>query len=259
MSALEGVAATPKRPAHITGAEVEQKRSVMTLSVIICVRNERSTVLEIIKRVQEATLRDGWTKQIIVVDNLSIDGTRDILQHVTDGNVRVIYQTTNLGRGHSVRTGIPLCEGQYTILQDADLEYHPQEYHALLDEALAKDLDVVYGSRALKGRGYHVYRLNEWGIRGLTWLTNLLFGTHYTDVATCYKLMRTNLLKALPLRSNGFDLDFELSAKFSKRRWNIGEVQIDYHPRTYAQGRKMKVWRNGFRALWVLLRERLSP
>lgn len=260
MSAVKGLA-VEARSSQATGAGAAagiKPLSVMKLSVIICVRNEKDTILEMIKRVQEATLREGWTKQIIVVDNQSTDGTRELLGTVNDENVHVIYQTENRGKGHSFRAGIALCEGEYTIPQDADLEYHPQDYDALFEKALDERCDVVFGTRAARGRGYHTYRLNEWGIRALTWLTNRLFGTRYTDVATCYKLMRTDLLKSFQLSSNGFDIDFELSAKFAKSHWKIGEVSIGYTPRTYEQGRKMKVWSNGFRALWVLIRERLS-
>lgn len=227
----------------------------MKLSVIVCVRNEKDTILEVIDRIQKVSLGDGWTKEIIIVDNLSTDGTREILRELKQENIQVVYQTVNLGKSNSIRTAIPLCSGDFTIPQDADLEYHPIEYPALIAYAQNKNLDVVFGSRVKKNRRYHAYRINEWGIKGLTWLINLLFATNYSDVATCYKLMRTKALKTLKLKSTGFDLDFELSAKFSKLNWRIGEIKIDYESRTFEQGRKMKAWRNGFRALRVILRE----
>lgn len=231
----------------------------MVLSVIMCVRNEKDTILEIVDRVQKVDLGSGWSKDIIIVDNLSTDGTREILRTLDGKNgIRVIYQTVNLGKSHSVRTAIPLCKGDYAIPQDADLEYNPKDYKPLIDKALMERLDVVIGSRSLGGGRYHVYRVNELGIKVLTWITNILFGTEYSDVATCYKLMRTELLKSFKLQSNAFNLDFELSAKFAKHNIKVGEVAIDYQSRTFEQGRQMKAWRNGIQAFWVIIRERLT-
>ena len=228
----------------------------MMLSVIICVYNERDTVLTVIERVQQADLGEGWTKELIVVDNCSTDGTRELLLGVTAPNVKIIYQPRNLGKGTSVRTAIPHCHGEYSITQDADLEYDPQEYRGLLDKALAEGLDVVYGSRVLAGKRYHHYTENYWGVRALTSLTNLLFGSRFTDVATNYKLVRTSVLQSLDLRASGFELDFELSDKLALATRRIGEVPIAYSPRTYAQGKKIRA-SDGLRALWVILRDRL--
>jgi len=228
------------------------------LSVIICVFNERETVLEILDRVQRADLGDGWSREIIIVDNYSTDGTRELLEHIDADNVRVIFQTSNFGKGNSVRTAIPYCSGEFSITQDADLEYHPKQYKALIENALEKDLDVVYGSRVLSGKRYHYYARNYWGVRALTLLTNILFGANYTDVATNYKLIRTPLLQSLKLTCSGFDLDFELSDKLALATKRIGEVAIDYEPRTYAEGKKIHA-ADGLRALWVILRDRFVP
>lgn len=228
----------------------------MMLSVIICVYNERETVLTVIERVQQAPIAEGWSKELIVVDNCSTDGTRELLQGLTALNVKVVYQPKNMGKGTSVRTAIPLCHGEYTITQDADLEYHPQEYRALLDKALAEDLDVVYGSRVLSGTRYHHYTENYWAVRALTFLTNLLFGSRFTDVATNYKLVRTPILQSLQLTTSGFELDFELSDKLALATRRIGEAPISYAPRTYAEGKKIR-GSDGLRALWVILRDRL--
>ena len=230
----------------------------MKLSVIICVFNERETVLEILDRVQRADLGDGWSREIIIVDNYSTDGTRELLEQIDADNVRVIFQTSNFGKGNSVRTAIPYCSGEFSITQDADLEYHPQQYKALIENALEKDLDVVYGSRVLSGKRYHYYARNYWGVRALTLLTNILFGANYTDVATNYKLIRTPLLQSLKLTCSGFDLDFELSDKLALATKRIGEVAIDYEPRTYAEGKKIHA-ADGLRALWVILRDRFVP
>lgn len=229
----------------------------MKLSVIICVFNERDTILEIIRRVQAVDLGD-WQRELIVVDNYSTDGTRELLQTVTAPNVRVILQPRNMGKGASVRTAIPLCAGDYTITQDADLEYDPAEYPRLLNKALSEGLEVVYGSRVLGGKRYHYYAANYWAVRLLTLITNLLFGARYTDVATNYKLVRTSILQSLKLTCNGFDLDFELSDKLALATRKIGEVPISFNPRTYAEGKKIRL-RDGLRAYWIVFRDRFVP
>ncbi len=230
----------------------------MKLSVIIPVYNERETILEIISRVQSVDLGPGWDKELIVVDNCSTDGTRDLLQAVTASNVRLVLQPRNLGKGTSVRTGIELASGDFTITQDADLEYNPTEYPKLLDKVIKEDLDVVYGSRVLGGKKYHHYAANYWTVRVLTLLTNILFGAPYTDVATNYKLMRTTILKSLKLTCSGFDLDFELSDKLALATRRIGEVPISYTPRTYEQGKKIRLM-DGLHAFWVIFRDRFIP
>ncbi|MBI4631071.1 MAG: glycosyltransferase family 2 protein, partial [Chloroflexi bacterium] len=225
----------------------------MKLSVIICVYNERETILEIIKRVQSVDLGD-WQRELIVVDNCSTDGTRELLKTVTAPNVKIVYQSKNMGKGNSVRTAIPLCSGDYSITQDADLEYNPQEYPKLIQKAVSGNLDVVYGSRVLGGKKYHHYAANYWGVRFLTLLTNFLFGAHYTDVATNYKLMRTPILQSLKLTCSGFDLDFELSDKLALVTKRIGEVPIGFNPRTYQQGKKIRLW-DGLHAVLIVLRD----
>ena len=228
----------------------------MKLSVIICVYNERETILQVIERVQGADLGGDWARELIVVDNCSTDGTRELLQSVTAANTKIIYQPRNMGKGTSVRTAIPHCNGDFTITQDADLEYDPGEYRRLLDKALADDLDVVYGSRVLGGKRYHYYARNYWGVRFLTVLINLLFGSRFTDVATNYKLMRTSVLQSLVLTSSGFELDFELSDKLALATRRIGEAPISFRPRTYKQGKKIRAI-DGLRALRVIIRDRL--
>ena len=170
----------------------------------------------------------------------------------------MIFQAENSGKGYSVRTAIPRCTGDFSITQDADLEYHPRHFARLLSHATDQGLDVVYGSRVLGGRRYHSYAINYWAVRFLTALTNLLFGSQYSDVATNYKLVRTSLLQSLRLTCTGFDLDFELSDKLALATRRIGEVPIDFEPRTFAQGKKIRA-RDGMRAFWVILRDRFVP
>lgn len=230
----------------------------MKLSVIICVYNERETILEVIGRVLAVNLGSSWERELIVVDNCSTDGTRELLQTVTAPNVKIVYQPRNMGKGNSVRTAIPMCTGDYTITQDADLEYDPAEYPRLLEKAVGENLDVVYGSRVLGGKKYHYYAANYWAVRLLTYLTNLLFGANYTDVATNYKLVRTTILKSLKLTCSGFDLDFELSDKLALATKRIGEVPISFKPRTYEQGKKIR-FKDGLHAYWVVFRDRFIP
>jgi glycosyltransferase involved in cell wall biosynthesis len=210
--------------------------------------------MEVLRRVQLADVGINWEKEIVVVDNYSTDGTRELLRDYHAANTRVIMQSENFGKGHSVRTAIPLCRGDFTITQDADLEYHPRQYATLLSRALADDLDVVYGSRVLGGKRYHHYAVNYWAVRALTWLTNRSFGANFTDVATNYKLVRTKLLQSLQLRCSGFDLDFELSNQLALATERIAEVPIDFEPRTYAQGKKIGL-RDGMRAFRVIMRD----
>lgn len=230
----------------------------LKLSIIIPVYNEQETILEILHRVQAVSLGDGWQKELIVVDNCSTDGTRELLQSVTSPNVKIVYQPRNMGKGNSVRTAIQLCTGDFAITQDADLEYDPADYPRLLDKVLQENLDVVYGSRVLGGKRYHYYAANYWAVRVLTLLTNTFFGAPYTDVATNYKLVRTSILKSLTLTCSGFDLDFELSNKLALATKRIGEVPISFSPRTYEQGKKIRL-RDGLRAFWILFRDRFIP
>ena len=228
-----------------------------TLSIILCCRNEKLTIEKILDKINSLSLVQPWKKEIIIVDNCSTDGTKDLLLNYCADNVQIIMQPENRGKGHSVRTAIPLCNGDYTITQDADLEYDPRQYAKLLQHALSNKLDVVYGSRVLGGKYYHNYRLNYWVVRGLTHLTNWFFGARFTDVATNYKLMRTELLQSLELQCSGFDLDFEISNKIALMTDKIDEVSIDYEPRTYAEGKKIGLI-DGILALWVIVRDRVK-
>lgn len=223
----------------------------LKLTVVISAYNERNTIMTVIRKVQEVAL----DKEIIVVDNCSTDGTRELLQQV-DRDVRVIFQPKNLGKGTSIRTAIPYSTGEYLIIQDADLEYDPQDYYRALEEAQRKNSDAVYGSRVLGGRNTRYLR-NYFGVRLLTFLTNWLFRSHLTDVATAFKMVRTSVLKQLTLKSTGFDLDFELTNKLCKGGWHIDEIPISYAPRSFEEGKKIRA-KDGLRALYVILRDRLS-
>ncbi|MFQ6101160.1 MAG: glycosyltransferase family 2 protein [Anaerolineae bacterium] len=230
----------------------------MKLSIIVCVYNERDTVLTVLDRVQGVDLGPGWEREIIVVDNFSTDGTRELLQSVDLPDVRVIFHPRNLGKGTSVCTGIAHCTGDYAIIQDADLEYDPADYSTFLDRVANEHPAAVYGSRTLGGRAIYKYVANYLGVRFLTWLTNLLYGGRLTDVATGAKMVRVELFKSLHLTGSGFDLDFELTAKILRAGHEIVEVPITYRPRTIAEGKKIRPW-DGLRAIKVIIRDRLLP
>ena len=226
------------------------------LSIIMCVYNERASVRPVLERIHAVQPVDGWEKEIIVVDNYSTDGTREILRSLNMPDVRVIFHERNLGKGASVRTGFRQATGDYAVIQDADFEYDPAELTRFMATAAETGADAVFGSRTLGGRAVYKYRKNYLGVRGLTALTNLLFGGRLSDVAVGTKLVRRDVFHALNLRGSGFDLDFELPCKLLKRGYRIVEIPISYQPRTVAEGKKIRAVQDGLRALRVILRER---
>jgi glycosyltransferase involved in cell wall biosynthesis len=226
------------------------------LSIIICVYNEVASVLPVIDQVRAVALSTGWSKEIIVVDNFSSDGTREQLQSLTYSDVRVILHPRNLGKGASVRTGFCEATGDYGVIQDADFEYDPRELALFTARALESDVTAVFGSRTLGGRHIYKYAQNYWGVRFLTTMTNLLFGGHLSDVAVATKMVKVDVFRALNLQGSAFDLDFELPCALLKHHYVIVEVPVSYKPRTIAEGKKIR-WTDGLHAMWVILRVRL--
>ena len=231
----------------------------MELSIIICAYNERKTILDAIRQVHAVDLGPGWGKEIIVVDNFSTDGTRELLQSVDLPGVRVIFHPRNLGKGASVRTGIAEASGDYFVIFDADLEYEANDLPRLVAEIVPDDTIAVFGSRTLGGRKIYRYAKNYWGVRFLSMVANLLYGGRLTDIAAGTKLVRLDVVRSLDLDSSGFDLDFELPCKLLQRDYDISEVAVAYHPRTVEEGKKIRAFRAGFRALWVILKTRFHP
>lgn len=225
------------------------------LSVIICCYNERATILDVLARVQAVDL-GHWNREVIVVDNASTDGTRELLETVTYADTRIIYQPVNMGKGTSIRTAISHLTGDYAVIQDADFEYNPQDHVALLAEVEAGAV-AVFGSRTLGGQRRYRYAHAYAGVRIITWTMNLLFGGRLTDAATATKMVRSDILKSLNLVGSGFELDFELPDKLLLAGFQIMEVPISYEPRTYAQGKKIQV-SDGIHAFAVMLRDRLG-
>jgi dolichol-phosphate mannosyltransferase len=230
----------------------------MKLSIIICVYNEIETFSTVLESVRAVDLGSDWEKEIIVVDNFSTDGTRELLQDLDLPEGQIVFHPRNLGKGTSVRTGIAHCTGDYAIIQDADLEYEPAEYPIFLAQIEEQRPAAIYGSRTLGGRAVYEYAANYMAVRIFTWMTNLLYGARLTDVATGSKMVRCDVLKSLNLTSAGFDLDFELTDKILRAGYEIVEVAVTYCPRTIAEGKKIRAW-DGLGALRVIVRDRLIP
>ena len=231
---------------------------VKRLSIVMCVYNERLSVLPVLERVRAVEPADGWETEVIVVDNCSTDGTRELLLTLDAPEVRVIFHERNFGKGESVRTGFREATGDYAAIQDADFEYDPAELTRFMAKAAETNADAVFGSRTLGGRAIYKYRKNYVGVRGLTLVTNILFGGRLTDVAVGTKTVKRSVFNALRLTANGFDLDFELPCKLLKRGCHIVEIPISYKPRTVAEGKKIRAIRDGLRALGVILKERFT-
>jgi glycosyltransferase involved in cell wall biosynthesis len=229
----------------------------MMLSIVICAYNERKTIMDAVSQAHAIALQPGWKHEVIVIDNCSTDGTRELLESVRLPDVRVFLQPHNMGKGASVRRGIAEACGDYFVIFDADLEYEAPDLARMVAQVSPGRTVAVFGSRTLGGRRIYKYAKNYWGIRFLTMVANLLYGGNLTDIAVGPKLVRLDVVKSLGLGGSGFDLDFELPCKLLKRGYQIAEVPIAYHPRTVEDGKKLDTpFRTGLRALWVILRTR---
>ena len=209
----------------------------------------------VLDKVLQVELGSGWEKQVIIVDNYSTDGTRDLLAAISSPQVEVVFHPRNLGKGASIRTGIAHATGEYAVIQDADTEYDPADLARLLKKAVELEADAIFGSRVLGGQRRYKYAHAYWGMRSLSMFTNLLCGSRLTDVGVATKMARTAVLQSLRLRGENFDLDFELPVKLVRSGHTIHELPISYSPRTYEEGKKIKV-QDGLRAFWIILRER---
>ena len=223
------------------------------LSVVMPVFNEKATIDEIIRRTLAVPLR----VQLIVIDDCSTDGTRDMLTALQrELGFTLVLQPQNAGKGSALRRGFQEVRGDLVVIQDADLEYSPEEFPELIELICDGRADVVFGSRFL-GR-HRVFMFTHYmGNRFLTMATNVLYNTMLTDMETCYKVMRAEVLRSMTLEANGFGIEPELTAKIFKRGYRVYEVPISYDGRSYEEGKKIG-WRDGFVALWVLLKFRLT-
>ena len=226
------------------------------LTIIMPVYNERSFVLEILRRVRELPI----DKEIIIVDNCSTDGTRELIQNIAHSDVRIILQQRNMMKGNSVKRGMSVARGQYVVVQDGDLEYDPHDLVKMLAVMQQEDVLAVFGSRILGAQvsGNPLPRsIHRVGAGFINWVFHLLFQSSLSDVASCYKMAGRQTLQSLHLRCDGFDLDYEVAAKLqllSRRlQHKIIEVPINYTPRTVAEGKKIN-WKDGLHALATLWR-----
>lgn len=227
----------------------------MKLSVVIPVFNERATIEQIVKVVRVADVSDI---EIIVVDDGSTDGTQQVLKEKISSQVsQIIYQPHNMGKGAALRAGFAAATGDVVLVQDADLEYNPVDYPMLLEPILTGKADAVFGSRFMGGRPHRVlYFWHMVGNRFLTLLSNMFTNLNLTDVETCYKAFRAEVIKNLDLRENRFGFEPEVTAKLAKAKCRIYEVGISYNGRTYSEGKKVN-WKDGFHAIYAIVRYNL--
>lgn len=225
----------------------------MLLSVIIPVYNEKGTIRAIVDRVQAVPIN----KEIIIVDDGSKDGTREILQELAmQDNIRVFLHEKNKGKGAALSTGLKHVSGDYVVFQDADLEYHPEEYMRLLEPIIKGDADVVYGSR-FKGSGRAFLFWHKMGNIFLNFVTNVLYNSTLTDMETCYKMFRRDVINGITIESNRFNVEPEVTAKILKQGYRVYEVPISYSGRDFSEGKKI-TWRDGFSALFTLVKYRFK-
>lgn len=222
------------------------------LSVIIPCYNEKETIRELIDAVKQAPVNN---MEIIIVDDFSTDGTRDILENEIKPLVsKIIYQEQNMGKGAALRTGIQAATGDMVVIQDADLEYDPNEYPKLINPILNDKADVVYGSRFMGGEPHRVvYYWHFVGNSFLTRLSNMLTNINLTDMETCYKVFRRELIQSIKIEENRFGFEPEITAKIAKRKVRIYEVGISYYGRTYDEGKKIG-WKDGIRAIYCIFK-----
>jgi glycosyltransferase involved in cell wall biosynthesis len=220
------------------------------LSVVIPCYNEQATVLEVIKRVVDSP----WVAEVLIVDDGSTDGTRDLLSSVDHPSVRVLQQPHNQGKGAALRRGFAEATADFVIVQDADLEYDPAEYGELLGPLVDDRADVVFGSRFVSARPHRVlYFWHSMGNKLLTLLSNMATDLNLTDMETCYKAFRRDVIQSITIEEDRFGFEPEVTAKIARGKWRIYEVGISYDGRTYAEGKKIG-WQDGFRALYCIVR-----
>ena len=225
------------------------------LSIVIPVFNEKNNILKILDKIERVNLGET-KKEIIIVDDFSTDGTREVLKNL-ESKYKIIYQSKNYGKGYALRIGFKQATGDYIIVQDADLEYDPEDYKKMIKAALENNAEAVYGSRRLnKNNKQHSGLSFYLGGVLVTFVTNLLYGTNLTDEPTCYKMFKKSLLDKINLNCMRFEFCPEITAKVAKRGKKIIEVPISYYPRSSSEGKKIK-WHDGMEAMLTLIKYKL--
>lgn len=221
------------------------------ISILIPVYNEKNSLLEILKRVEEVDF--GLEKEIILIDDFSTDGTKDLYSQISH---KILYHDKNKGKGAALRTGLKEATGDIIIIQDADLEYNPEDYKPLVDLVIKDCADVVYGSRLANTQNHENFLfLSFLANTVLSFLTRLLFGVYISDMETCYKVFRADVIKDIEIESNRFDFEPEITAKVLKKDIRYMESPISYNARTNAEGKKIG-WKDGVQAIWALIKYR---
>lgn len=232
------------------------------LSIIVPFYNEEATLEKIIQKVISVDLINGIEKQLIFVDDCSSDNSPEIVKKIIASNgdidIKSVKHEKNKGKGSAIHAGIKIADGDYLIIQDADLEYDPEEYNCLLEPVIKADADVVYGSRFAGGNPHRIlFFWHSIGNKFLTGLSNMFTNLNLTDMETCYKLFRTDLIKQIPLKERKFGFEPEITAKIARIDGvKVFEVGISYYGRTYKEGKKIN-WKDGFRAIYCILKYNL--
>jgi len=229
----------------------------MKLSIVIPIYNEAATILELLNLVTAVNI--GMDRELVLVDDCSKDGTRDVLKKVAADHPdwQVLFHEVNQGKGAALRTGFAAATGDFVIIQDADLEYDPREYPLLLRPLIENRADVVFGSRFQGGGPHRVcFFWHYLGNKFLTTFSNTMTNLNLTDMEVCYKVFRRAVLQKLNLRENRFGFEVEITAKVARGKWRIYEVPISYYGRSYEEGKKI-TWKDGFRAIWCIIKYRL--
>jgi len=224
------------------------------LSIIMAVYNEKDHIEKVLKNIQE--VEASLEKEIIIIDGCSTDGTREILRGIHSDNIKVVFETRKNGKGAALRLGFKHASGDIILIQDADLETDPFEYTILLKPILENRANIVYGSRFLRGRG-RTNRVSYFGNRLMTATANMLFNARLTDIETCYKVFKADMLDGFNFLCNGFDFDAELTASFLSRGERIQEIPITYNPRNKKDGKKLH-WMAGVTSLKAIIRRRFT-